>query len=308
MDLTHELAFRESAFAWLRTRMLVQPVFTRDDLARFVFDGAEHRLVGTQTGIWKPRSLSCAISVLTAYSDNDASRPYHDGMAPDQMLRYKWRRTNPSQADNRYLRAALDLKLPLIWFLGVGYEPGTHTQVFQPVFPVWIIGEEPEQHQFVVAFDEAQRELVVGGELRVGEIQRQYNERLVRVRVHQPLFRTQVLHAYERRCAICRLPFEQLLDAAHIKADADGGDPRVSNGLALCKIHHGAFDANIIGIDDALTVHVAESVLETFDGPTLQHAIKGMHGKHLAQIPTRLVQRPDRLLLAERFEQFRRAS
>jgi putative restriction endonuclease len=122
------------------------------------------------------------------------------------------------------------------------------------------------------------------------------------------LFRTAVIRAYEKRCAVCRLPFTELLDAAHIRADSNDGAARVSNGLALCKIHHGAFDTNIIGISPDYVVRVRNSVLQTFDGPTLQHSIKEMDGERLRQMPRSRAERPDRDLLAERFELFGRAS
>jgi putative restriction endonuclease len=108
--------------------------------------------------------------------------------------------------------------------------------------------------------------------------------------------------------AVCKLPFVELLDAAHMLADSAGGAARVSNGLSLCKIHHGAFDANIIGISPDYVVHVKESVLQTFDGPTLQHSIKEMNGGRLRQLPTARGERPDRHLLAERFDAFDQAS
>ena len=265
------------------------------------------RLVGTQTGIWKPRELSAALSILTGYYSREARRPYEDGLGADQLLRYKWRGTDPNLADNRCLREAMSAQLPLMWFLGVGYAPGTNTQVFQPIFPVWLIAEEPAEHQFVVALDESQRELVADGAVQVGEIERRYNHALVRQRLHQPLFRSRVLHAYSRRCAVCRLPFAELLDAAHIKTDAEGGQAAVSNGLALCKIHHGAFDTNILGITPDYIVRIRDSVLDTFDGPTLQHTLKEMHGRKLAQLPTRPTDKPSRSLLEERFERFRLA-
>jgi putative restriction endonuclease len=103
---------------------------------------------------------------------------------------------------------------------------------------------------------------------------------------------------------VCRLPFPGLLDAAHIQADSRGGAARVSNGLSLCKIHHGAFDANLIGISPDYVVHVKESVLDTFDGPTLQHSIKEMNGERLRQLPQSRAEQPDRDLLAKRFEMF----
>jgi len=288
--------------------MLVQPVFSRYELAGFEFMGQQYRLTGTQTGIWKPRGLNSAFSIVTAYVDRESDRPYHDGLGEDQMYRYKWRGTDPNTADNRWLRDAMTSKAPLVWFRGIGYAPGTRTQVFHPVMPVWLISEEPDQHQFVVALDEAQRNLVSGGHIQVGEIEKKYNERLVKTRVHQPLFRTRVLHAYERRCAVCRLPFEELLEAAHIKGDAEGGAAHITNGLSLCLIHHGAFDAQILGISPDYKVHISENVLKTFDGPTLQYALKEMNGETLRQIPAHHAQHPSKELLAERFEIFKKAS
>jgi putative restriction endonuclease len=304
-----DLAFRETVFAWLRARELTNELFTRADLAAFEFRGKQHRLVGTQTGIWRVKEHSpAAISILTAYTPEGAARPYDDNVGADGMLRYKWRGTDPEHHDNVSLRRAMQRQLPLVWFIGVDFVPGTKTQIHRAEYPVWLVAEEPEQHQFVVAVEESQRSLPLQGSAEVIEIARRYNERIVKVRHHQPQFRATVLHAYERRCAICRLPFTELLDAAHIKSDADGGAAIVTNGLALCKIHHGAFDSKILGISPDYTVHVNEEVLQTVDGPTLQHAIKGVHGQQLGQLPQARSKRPDRDLLAERFEQFRNAS
>lgn len=299
-----DYAFREAAVTWLRARMLTQPVFTRDELASASILGAPTRLVGTQTGIWKPRQLSAALSILTGYYPDDSRRPYADGFAADGLLRYKWRGTDPNLADNRWLREAMRLEAPLIWFVGVGYLPGGHTQVFQPIMPVWLIAEEASEHQFVVALEPGQRELIEAGTARVSEIERRYNQRIALERLHQPMFRQQVLHAYQRRCAVCRLPFEELLDAAHIQGDSEGGIASVRNGLALCKLHHGAFDKDILGISPDYRVSIRDEVLGTIDGPTLQHALKEMHGARLGQLPARRAEQPDRALLDLRFQRF----
>ncbi len=54
---------------------------------------------------------------------------------------------------------------------------------------------------------------------------------------------------------MCRLRHEELLEAAHILPD---GHPQglavVPNGLALCKLHHAAFDSYIIGVTPDLEV------------------------------------------------------
>ena len=62
-----ELHFREAAFAWIRAQQLHKPFFTRDDLSKFEFGGAQRRLIGPFTGIWKVSSLSdSAIAISTA--------------------------------------------------------------------------------------------------------------------------------------------------------------------------------------------------------------------------------------------------
>jgi putative restriction endonuclease len=192
--------------------------------------------------------------------------------------------------------------------VGIGYVPGSKTQLFDARFPVYLIGEEPSQHQFVVALEEGQEVISANEPPEVKEIVKRYNERIVKTRYHQPLFRARVIHAYGERCAVCRLPFTELLEAAHIRPDSEGGSAKISNGMSLCKIHHGAYDSNIIGISPDYQIHVKESVLETFDGPTLQHAIKEMDGEKLRQVPTESVNKPDRDLLAERFDKFLKAS
>ena len=288
--------------------MLTQETFSRADLSSFPWNGSSVRVVGTQTGIWRVKGVSdAAISIMTAYVPDGAPRPYEDSVGADGLLRYKWRGTKPDLADNVWLRRAMERRLPLVWFVGVGHAPGSHTQVFAPQLPVWLVDEEPEQHQFVVTV-EGQQELPSAPTAEVIDITKRYNESVARVRVHQPLFRQAVLLAYERRCAVCRLPFAELLDAAHIRSDADGGSASVTNGLSLCKIHHGAYDRNIIGISPDYRVEVKESVLATFDGPTLQHSIKEMHGESLRQVPQHSKQRPDKELLAEPFTAFRAAS
>lgn len=129
---------------------------------------------------------------------------------------------------------------------------------------------------------------------------------VIRRRLHQPDFRRRVLTAYDRQCAICRLRHPELLDAAHIKEDAEGGEPVVTNGIAMCAIHHRAFDALVLGVTPKYGVEVRRDVLDEKDGPTLLHALQGVHGITMV-LPSRTVQRPDAELLEQRYERFRQA-
>jgi putative restriction endonuclease len=140
--------------------------------------------------------------------------------------------------------------------------------------------------------------------------ERRYALREIKARLpHQASFRDAVLSAYGGRCAISHLPEPRLLDAAHIVMDADEqlGQPIVSNGLPLRKIHHAAFDAHLIGVDPDYRIHVSDRLLEIHDGPFLELGFKGIAGT-LIEMPRRLEDRPDLDRLALRFEQFKRAA
>lgn len=136
---------------------------------------------------------------------------------------------------------------------------------------------------------------------------RAYATSTVKVRLHQRRFRVLVVRAYQGSCAVCRLRHPELLDAAHILPDRDErGRPEIPNGLSLCKIHHGAFDERILGVDPDYRIHIRRDVMDEHDGPMLQHGLKEMHGGRIL-LPGREPLRPNREYLAERFERFRAA-
>jgi len=127
------------------------------------------------------------------------------------------------------------------------------------------------------------------------------------VRLHQRRFRELVVAAYRERCAVCGLRHPELLDGAHILPDRDErGRPEVPNGLSLCKIHHGAFDADILGVDPGYRIHIRRDVLEEHDGPMLLHGLQEMDRQAIL-LPAREVLRPRKEYLEERFERFRAA-
>lgn len=80
-----------------------------------------------------------------------------------------------------------------------------------------------------------------------------------------PLFRKNVLRAYNYQCAICGFNMRHddttvALEAAHIKWKQHGGPCEIPNGLALCAIHHKAFDKGSIGLDENMRVLVSDAV------------------------------------------------
>jgi putative restriction endonuclease len=102
-----------------------------------------------------------------------------------------------------------------------------------------------------------------------------YATAAVKVRLHQHRFRELVVAAYGERCTVCRLHHAELLDAAHILEDRDvRGRPEVPNGLALCNIHHGAYDASIMGVAPDRRIHIRADILKEIDGPMLLYVTR----------------------------------
>ena len=84
------------------------------------------------------------------------------------------------------------------------------------------------------------------------------------------------------------------------------GQPIIPNGLALCKLHHAAFDANILGISPDYVVDIRKDILAEIDGPMLKFGLQQMRGQSI-KIPRVPDWKPDKELLAMRFEDFQKA-
>ena len=301
LDPDTDRQLRAAAYAYLdRLAGDGRSLVRQEDLGPFSFNGSPVRLMATQQGIWKPRQLDAALSFRTVYASDPSKRPYDDEPGSDGFLRYKWRGVDPKHPDNRGLRQAMEQELPLIWFQGVS------SGVYLPIYPVWLADEEPAAQQFVVSLSEEALRVRRDLALDDPDLVRSYAERMVKTRLHQPLFRQRVLLAYKSQCSICRLRHTRLLDAAHVLSDAEGGEPVVTNGIAMCKIHHAAYDADIFGIDPTYRVGVRPDVLSEIDGPTLRYTLQEIDGSKI-QLPTRPAAHPNPGLLEVRWHRFQQA-
>lgn len=297
-----ELAVRHAAFAWLdRQRATGKETFTQHDTSNLMLLGEAFRLMPTQQGIWKPGQLQAALSFRTVYRPEGVDRPYDDAVGLDGLYRYKMRGDDPNHYQNRALRDAMVERLPLIWWLGV--EGGGYSALY----PIYLVGEERAAHQFVVDIDAVPQTDISWPSVDL-ELDPAYRQQLTKQRLHQRPFRAAVLRAYNTACAVCSFRHGDLLDAAHIQEDSSGGRPVITNGLTLCKMHHAAYDRQILGITPDYEVRINAQVLEEVDGPMLRHGIQEFHRKSLMVVPERRADRPDRLLLEDRFSAFLDAS
>jgi putative restriction endonuclease len=295
-------AVRSAAFSWLEEQVDVHgDVLSRVLLATgFTFLGERVPLVGPQ-GIFKPRVMALPLSITTV-----ADGPYADSFGADGLISYKYRGMDPAHRDNVGLRQLWKERTPLIYFHAL--VPGSYLAAW----PVLVVGDNPSSLTFTVAVDDQlglsklfdASEGVASAVEPEAAIRRGYITAVVRKRIHQRAFRERVIDAYRAQCALCRLRHRELLDAAHIVADSDPlGEPVISNGISLCKLHHAAFDKYFISVRPDYIIEVRKDVLDETDGPMLKHGLQGMHGQHI-QLPGRLAQQPNPELLDRRHRRF----
>ncbi|MGE4534337.1 HNH endonuclease [Halomonas sp.] len=141
------------------------------------------------------------------------------------------------------------------------------------------------------------------GAYTTDEIEKRYIIREAKTRVHQAEFRARVMLAYSNRCAMTGLPVPQLLEAAHIIPDTyQDSTAEVSNGISLSRLHHRAYDADLIGIDPDYRIHLNDDLLSTQDGPLLE-SMKQLDGQRIT-IPRHARDKPSQEALEIRYQRF----
>jgi len=294
---------RLRVFDWLtRQRDESGETLSRTALETFSLDGRRIPLVGP-SGIWKPALCELPLSIATTIDSS-----YDDTPDPrTSTLRYAYRGLDPQHRDNRGLRRAMVERVPIVYFYAI--EPGSYVAAY----PVFVVEDHPQELCFSIQLDDMYAaESDASDSLAVAEDaadpRRAYVTATFRRRLHQVTFRQRVIRAYAERCALCRLRHTELLDAAHITPDSDAeGEPVVSNGVALCKLHHAAFDRFFFAIRPDYVIEVRPSVLRESDGPMLVVGLQQINGQ-MIHLPRRAIDLPDRTRLERRYEQFRQAA
>lgn len=296
--MSHDHQIRLAAFNWLSGQVeKYGDVLPRTRLVQgFIFQGERIPLVSPQ-GIFKPRQLDIPLSIATT-----PEGPYEDSFDKNDFLLYKYRGTDPGHRDNVGLRKAMEKNIPLIYFHGI--VPGKYLAVW----PVFIVRDDPGSLTFTVAADDPFVVEQPANAMQDNETARRaYITSAVKMRLHQRGFRERVIAAYQSQCSFCKLKHVELLDAAHIVPDGEPmGTPTVDNGLALCKIHHAAFDRYMIGVTPDYEIRIRGDILGERDGPMLLHGLQELHKQKLI-LPKSKSAWPNREFLDWRYEKFRDA-
>ena len=301
---TIDAKMRMTAFEQVqRLNDLYEGLTTNGLKTGFYYEGNRIPLVNPQRGIFKPKRMRYLLSIRTVFPAPgkkvwyDDQREIHRRIfESEDTLDYAFMGQDPNAADNQWLLEAFKNQVPVIYFLGIA--PGR----YQAIIPAFISGWDPNALIAQVVFGVPNQDKIL---IPQSIQERRYALRVVKQRLHQSSFREAVIAAYNGRCAVSGLPERRLLDAAHIISDKNEfmGQPVITNGLPLSKIHHSAFDSNLIGINPDYRLHVSERLLSQNDGPMLE-SFKQLNGNKL-RLPTRLIDYPDRERLAFRFEEFR---
>jgi putative restriction endonuclease len=118
-------------------------------------------------------------------------------------------------------------------------------------------------------------------------------EILVRPRLGQGLFSLAVREAYDGACAVTGEHSAPVLDAAHIRPYAEGGEHRVDNGLLLRRDLHRLFDFGYVTVTPDYVFRVGERLRDEFKNGRSYY---GLHGAVIS-IPSHDAWRPNRELL-----------
>jgi putative restriction endonuclease len=118
-------------------------------------------------------------------------------------------------------------------------------------------------------------------------------EIVIRPRLGQGAFRVLVTDTYSRRCAVTGERTLPVLEAAHIRPYALGGEHKTANGLLLRSDLHTLFDGGYITVTSKHQLEISPRIREEFENGRDYYAL---HGKRL-RIPTSEKDHPDPGLL-----------
>ena len=113
---------------------------------------------------------------------------------------------------------------------------------------------------------------------------------LVRLRLGQGTFRSLITDIYGRRCAITGERALPVLEAAHIKPVAAGGQHELTNGLLFRSDIHRLFDRGYVTVTPKLDFRVSRRLKTDFDNGEPYYPLEGA----VAHLPARIENHPRR--------------
>ncbi len=88
--------------------------------------------------------------------------------------------------------------------------------------------------------------------------ERQITVSNVKKKIRDNSFKSRILTSYSNKCAFCNMQLK-LIDAAHIVPVHYDGTDETSNGIALCALHHRAYDRNLVTFNEEYQIRYNEN-------------------------------------------------
>lgn len=202
-------------------------------------------------------------------------------------------------ADNAHATASSDRKIGCTVVSNVFYLPRERWIPVDGLFPgPLMVGKQYESTEGAGAVLWASIRSVArfdGGAREVQEDAPRYSaEFLQRARLGQGAFRTLVLDAYRRCCALTGESTLPVLEAAHIRPYSDDGRHMTSNGLLMRSDFHKLFDLGLVTVEPDYRIRISSKIRDQyFNGK----AYYRLEGQELVTLPDRAGDRPDKAAL-----------
>jgi putative restriction endonuclease len=194
----------------------------------------------------------------------------------EMRARIEQYRRSPAQPHEDYTIGCILLEQPFflpddLWILA---PPEWHPNIVQG--KVYDLETEPGRALWLQVEASVQARGTPPGWPAVVKEEPRYGEPiLVRPRLGQGSFRILVTDAYERRCAVTAERVLPVLEAAHIRPYAAGGEHRVDNGLLLRSDLHTLFDRGYLTVTPELRLEVSRRIREDFHNGRHYYALHG---------------------------------
>lgn len=169
----------------------------------------------------------------------------------------------------------------LLWYVQNGLP--LHNAEGDAVSVPDLIEATPEEERYFI--DSSGSEIEAARRFDLVQTMRQYRD---------AKFRPTVLQAYGYRCAVCRCDLK-LVDAAHIvPITHPSSRDDVTNGLALCRLHHGAYDNALLGVQSSYRIVINDNAAERLQEIGLARGMEDFRSRlpDVIHVPSSLEARP----------------
>lgn len=135
-----DFMYRQAAFNHVKASLGNGSTITRDRMALPFFVGEKRlTLVDPQRGIHKPQAMAHLLSITTVVAAKgrkvwyeDQTKVHQDMYTEQEGILYSFMGQDPNARQNQSLREAAELKVPIIYFLGI------KPSLYQALFPVFL--------------------------------------------------------------------------------------------------------------------------------------------------------------------------